>query len=143
MKSSHNTPATRPIGWSKRLNQVIRRFESSHGLRWGLTDCASFTAECVLAVTGRDYKKTFPVYSNAGEADAIIEDHPDLAALVDRCLPRTRTPRPGDVALIKGITETGRQPMLGIVLVHFVAIPAGHGGLCYFRLKHIETAWRV
>ena len=76
-------------------------------------------------------------------AEEIIEAAGGLAALVDRCLPRTRTPRPGDIALINGWTSEGEALMIGVVLAHFVAVPAGDGGLGYFRPRHIEIAWRV
>jgi hypothetical protein len=92
--------------WEERLNDYVASvFNEPH--EWGKHDCAIFTCDAVLAMTGVDIMPEFRgKYSSEAEARELIVNsgNSDLAGVMETRLPRV--PRPsvqrGDVVMVKG-----------------------------------------
>lgn len=87
------------------LKHVVRQ-----PFRWGVNDCATFIADWMLIVTGRDGAAALRDRYHSPPTADVLHGPLGLARTVDRCargigLRRTRTPRHGDVAVIEGAGE--------------------------------------
>lgn len=122
--------------WRQRLDAVLR---DSRAFAWGDSDCCTFAARCVCAMTGANYAASYHrhdefhagrIVRSYGGVDGIATKHlgPSKGALFAL---------PGDVVLV----EAPRQ-MLGICVVHRVAVQGG-AGVEYVPLSAALAAWSV
>lgn len=130
-------------GWEKRLNDTIESARDKPFV-WGTHDCALFAAECVQAVTGRDYAAPFfGQYDSVAGASALLDSHGGLEGIVAAAgfaeIPPAFATR-GDLALVE---NDGRE-LLGVLELsgRFVAAP-GAEGLLLLPLSQARKAWRV
>lgn len=107
--------------------------------RYGDVDCTLFAADWALAITGKDPAEGIRgTYSNADEANAIVDRHGGAVAFVGACLTgigwrAVQNPEDGDIGIINALT--GNDAV-------FRDIPAIHqGGLWLARgLRGIRAA---
>lgn len=112
--------------WPDRLRRSLRE-RLKTPFQWGVNDCATFAADCVLAQTGVDFADGLRgAYSSEEEASELLADRGwfDLPGLADAFLER-RNGRHlrGDVVLLRG----AQGAFLAVSLGGDVAIaPAGN-----------------
>jgi hypothetical protein len=80
--------------------------------RWGQTDCATFIADWVLVVTGRDGMASLRGRYGCPDVAGRLHGPLGLTGTVRRCarlagLVRTSSPRPGDIAVVRHGREIG------------------------------------
>ena len=90
--------------WLDALHATVEQYRN-HPQKWGNWDCCQFAAECVLAMTGVDYRSKFPLYQSEAEALEIIGEHGGMAGLLSSVLgppvPVARAMR-GDIVELPG-----------------------------------------
>lgn len=130
---------TRREDWPERLNEVIDQRRATP-FTWGLQDCASFAAACVLAMTDTAPLEGLPLWSSPEAAAAVLAEEGGLvAAVTRRFLPvPVASARRGDLVMV----EVGSVTALGVCLGHFAAAP-GPAGLEYPAMRAARAAWRV
>jgi hypothetical protein len=100
--------------WEKRLRDFI---ESRRKVPYaiGSNDCCLFVADCVKEITGSDPAESLRGYTTAEEAQALIDDHGGMKALVSEFLGKSNGPlcaRRGDVVSV----DTPEGLAIGICL---------------------------
>lgn len=129
-------------GWRGALNAAVAAHRG-HGFAWGTHDCATFAADCVLAMTGIDFAASFRGRYDSAEGAARLlaaagyRSHVDLAAAV---LPEIHPAEAcrGDIAVV----PTEANPALGVVTGATIAL-FGLGGIGFVRLDRAIRAFRV
>jgi len=111
--------------------------------RWGVTDCATWWADAVLLLTGRDPLSDLRGrWRNRREAEALLDAEGGYPALIERRvgprIPAVRYAARGDLAGI----ETPRGLVVGVVLGRYVAAQSADG-LRFVPLERAVMAWRV
>lgn len=130
--------------WPERLAAVVdeRRREL---FAWGTNDCATFAADCVLAMTERD-----PLGAVRGSYDdeegALAEIGADglearITATLGPPVARTLLGR-GDLALIAGTQTVDGRVGLGVVLLNRIAMP-GPSALLFLPRSYALRGWKV
>ena len=129
--------------WPEALAGVVEATRRAP-FAWGEHDCCLWAADCVAAMTGRDFAAGFRgAYSDAAGAVEILANWGSLRALAAHCLGEEIAPRlamRGDVVL----AETAGRPSLGICLGESAAF-TGADGLEFIDLGDPAclAAWRV
>jgi hypothetical protein len=125
--------------WPERLAAYLDSRRDAP-FQWGETDCATFAAGCVLAVTGESLD--LPAVASADGYLRLLRDHGPLATLVGERLgdplPSPAFAQRGDVVLM---TLEGRET-LGVCIGAEVAGP-GPGGMVTMPMSIAAAAWRV
>lgn len=133
---------TRIPNWPLVLNETIDQWRAKH-FAWGSADCCHFPATVIRAITGRDLLAGFPTYDSEAGAQAILEAHGGLVALLDAGLGvRNRKPVAhayrGDVVA----AELRHGWTAGICLgVYSAAMDAR--GLSFYQTLAAAFAWSV
>ena len=111
---------------------------------WGTHDCALFAADAVKAITGVDHAALFRgLYDTRDQAEAIVAQYGGLRLFINYILGPEIDPKMaqrGDVALI--LDARGQEALAVCIGASFIA-PAMGGGLTFFKLQHVLTAWRA
>lgn len=124
-----------------------------HHWQWGLTDCTLFTADWVVARTGRDPGAALRgTYSSAEQANAIIDRFGGIEGLVGAKLgglgfERTDHPMDGDIGIVTAFTGFDAE---GSVVKDIPAIRFGPlwavmsaRGVAMKKLEWTGAAWRI
>ena len=129
--------------WVERLNETVRA-ALARPFAWGTHDCATFAADCVLAMTGADPAARWRgTYATAlGAQRALFHDGLwDLAALGDRLFGPPIAPayaQRGDVVLAP---LDGH--MTAAVVVGAIAVGPARDGLRAVAVAEATRAWAV
>lgn len=110
--------------------------------QWGRNDCALFAADCVLALTGRDFALPWRGYSSEVEAAELLRAHGGLEgfgrlALGEPC--EMHKVIAGDVVLI---CQEDLQISLGI-FTGAACIGPGIRGTMVVTREHAILAWNI
>lgn len=128
-------------GWEAALNEIIQS-RTVTPFKWGEHDCCLFAADCVEAMTGRDYAdKLRGSYKNAAEAKKVINAYGDMETMISSLLGapcETAFAHRGDVMML----DTSSGPALGICCGK-LSVFAGHTGLVYHKTMKCCMAWRI
>jgi len=135
---------TRIPDWPTALADCVSRAREEPFI-WGKNDCALFTCDCIMAITGRDYAEKFRgkygTEKGAYRAIRKIEGVSSLEELATKYLgdpiPTTYAGR-GDVVM----TSTPTGPALGIVVNRNAAFRTP-SGIEMIPPDRWEKAWRV
>lgn len=126
--------------WQEALR---REFENAHGrkFRWGRHDCFQFTARCVIAVSGIDWRRLFPRYHTREGAEALLREHGGARGLLTKALGEP-VPVPlagvGDVVLVD--MGRGDQPAVCMGLECFAP---GMRNLQPRKTLTATAAWKI
>ncbi len=110
---------------------------------FGINDCATFAADCLLYITGTDPLAPWRsnLWSNGEEAGAALDAAGGLVAAVDNIFPRV--PRAlaqrGDLCLVK---DSADQPSLAIC-AGSVAVSPGFDGQVHSPMRDARLVWRT
>jgi hypothetical protein len=108
---------------------------------YGSQDCLQFPAECVLAITGLDYRDRFPQYESEMAAGRILVRCGGLDGLIISVLGK---PKPvaaaqrGDV--VAGDFGNG---MTAFVCLGLQSAGVGPAGLVFRRTAEMQKAWSI
>lgn len=118
---------------------------------WGSQDCVLPLADWWLANTGHDPAADLRgAYASQAEAEVLFSREGCLPRLVARRMAaigarRTRTPQPGDVAVVRVFLLDGSTDWFGAIMTTAGrwAIKSGDGltGLRPHRLRRVVAAW--
>lgn len=109
---------------------------------WGKNDCAIFAADCVLALTGKDFAEPWRGYRTKEEADALLNSFGGLEQLAIQCLGLCCSLQelvPGDVVLVE--LET-KQHCLGI-FTGGACMGPGNRGTMLVPFAQTILAWKI
>jgi hypothetical protein len=127
--------------WQNRFEVFIaaRRAQS---FQWGINDCATFAADCVMAITGTDPAPTgLRLHKTQKQAHRALQRHGGLRSIATAALGQ---PVPavqanvGDVVLAKA----GKRDMLAICNGTTLFAPSAHG-LATLAMADATLCWRV
>ena len=131
-----------------RLHDWQMRFESFAAARqrlpfiWGVNDCATFAADCVLAMTGSDPAPDgLRKHRTAKQAARAMQRHGGLIGIATAALGQpvpVSQARVGDVLLVK----VGKTQSLGICNGASVIGPSARG-MVALGLDSAQACWRV
>lgn len=110
-------------------------------LAYGTVDCFQWVATVVLALTGMDHRKGFPVYASREEADAIIAEAGGVGAMLSECLGDSvhiSTAVKGDIALADFGDGLAPAVCLGLN-----CCTPGPRGLVFIPTSRAIAAWKV
>ena len=130
--------------WQERLLETISRCRNV-AFRWGVHDCASFTARCVQAMTGEDL--LVPYRADMNDLRSIAkrlhrEGHRNLLGVVQAGLGESIQPamaRRGDIAMFRA----GRWWSVGVCVGRDVVTAAKPFGVAAVALEQADHAWRI
>lgn len=71
----------RVANWPQELEATRLKF-LGRTREYGRFDCWQWVAECVLAITGVDYRERFPAYTTRREGMLIIAEHGGVEAMI-------------------------------------------------------------
>ncbi len=130
---------TRVQDWQSRLQAVIAEY-SDRSFVDGVSDCAMFSADAVLAMTGRDVAAGFRGYDTQAEGlDRLqsegFRSHVDFVAAHFH---ESQSPRAGDLAVL----TFGSEEATGVVQGRGVYM-MGPRGLVLFPRSWIERSFEV
>jgi hypothetical protein len=138
---SNTIPTKRLPDWQTRM-EAFMAARAQTPFTWGTNDCATFAADCVLAITGHDpAPKGLRGNRTAKQAYRFIGRHGSMAALATSSLGE---PVPllmagvGDVVLVKA----GKRDAFAIVNGTTALAPSALG-LITVPLGEATHAWRV
>lgn len=126
--------------WPERLNEMIE-MRRSMPFAWGLQDCASFAAACVLAMTDTPPLEGLPVWTSREQAETLLTELGGLEAAVTDRLGEpidAAMARRGDVVLV----DVAGVAALGVCLGTVAAAPGPHG-LEWAPPAMWQHAWRI
>lgn len=124
--------------WEGRLNDFFLS-RIKYPFTWGQNDCALFSADAVLAMTGIDHAAQWRgKYDDAASATKIMKD--GLESLVTLPQVNINQAHRGDVVLI----NHRERLSLGVIdLSGMRAASAGELGLLFLPISSIMKAWSV
>jgi len=132
--------ALRVDNWPLVLSQKIEEWRD-RPLEYGRTDCFQFAGDVVLALTGIDYRRSFPVYASRAEAAAILAANDGVIGLVTGVL----GPQKPVAWAMRGdliAADFGDALAVGVCLgVHCCA--PGPRGLVFIMTARAVAAWSV
>lgn len=126
--------------WQLRLAE-FGQARASMPFDWGSNDCCTFTADAVRAITGRDVRRAFPIYSGEVGALRAIAEGGGLQRLVTQILGEpvsSKMAAVGDVVLVLN----AEREMLGICNGTSV-IASGVEGMTLVSMETALAAWRI
>jgi len=127
---------SRVNGWEQRLDAVLA---DSRPFVWRESDCCTFVARCVDAITGSDPSAPYR-YVDAFGAGRILRRYGGIEGVANKCF---GTSKPalcaarGDVVMVDA-----PQRMLGICAGHLIAVQ-GAQGVEYMPLSAGLMAWGI
>jgi hypothetical protein len=127
----------RPDGWEKRLQEYLQNVGP---FEWGANDCCMFSANAVLAMTGKDYAQPYRGYKTAKGALSRLKDI-GVEGLATQTWGQPKAPayaQRGDVILY----DCGKGDALGICTGDKIAV-IGHEGLVILPMSDCLKAWSV
>lgn len=130
----------RVANWPQVLAGKIEEWRP-RALVYGETDCCQFCADVVSALTGTDYRESFPSYASREEAEAILASHGGMVGLITSVLggPKDwKQAQRGDVVAI----DLGDGVACAICLGVNCCVP-GPEGLVFARTSRAIAAWSV
>lgn len=136
----------RKENWPSKLERC-REAHEKLSFEWGKSDCMSFAADCVLAMTGIDPMAAYRgKYSDMDGAIAIIENGGGVEQLIDNALKSVQAFKAnkeycarGDIVLI----EYNGKSLAGVWFGHFALAPFPNRGLCRVPLEYVKECWGI
>lgn len=129
---------SRVASWPEELARIVAE-RRDLPFRWGENDCATFAADVVLALTGRDPAAAHRGYRSEREALSLMRQAGGLRALVDLSEKPAGLARRGDVVLA---SCEGRET-LGIVMGDGHWCAPGAQGLAFRPMNEVLAVYGI
>ena len=126
--------------WQERFAAYVR-LRARNGFEWGSTDCCTFAAGAVEAITGTNPMAMAPLYDSEFGAGRLIHRAGDLRALASEYLGEPVPPALANVGDVVLIENAGRE-LLG-VCNGTSALAQGTEGMVALEMTAARAAWKV